>query len=66
MEQLDDLLLRLSGTHGGVRVFVHMFEGSVDQEKVVGTIGDRADARGIASKRGLPEDVVVELVSDAG
>jgi hypothetical protein len=65
LERLDDLLLLLSRTHGGVRVFVHMFEGRVDEEKVRGAIGDRVDARGIA-KRGLPEDVVVELVSDAG
>jgi hypothetical protein len=66
MERLDDLLVRLSRTHGGVRVFVHMFEGSVDEEKVVGAIGNRVDARGIASKMGLLEDVVVELASDAG
>jgi hypothetical protein len=66
LERIDDLLVRLSGTHGGVRVFVHMFDGSIDEEKVVGAIGDRVHARGIASKRGLPEDVVVELISDAG
>jgi hypothetical protein len=65
-ERLDDLLARLSSIAGGVRIFVHMFEGAVDEEKVVGAIGNRAVARGIASEIGLPEDVVVELIPDAG
>jgi hypothetical protein len=62
MEKLSDLLTRLAAVPGGVRIFVHAYSGSVDEEIVTGRRGKSLSVRS-AIDGAIPEDVVVDLIA---
>ena len=63
-EKLSDLLSRLAGVAGGVRIFAHEYSGAVDEEVVTGQQGKPLSVRCIAEGR-LSEDLVVDLIEGA-